>query len=160
MEGVMIQTPPTTSIKKWTFETAIAQIEYCDYEAIGGKLIWNDAFIWLKNRMQADHLEDLEAKCNDCCYLKGFPVAKEMIAVLESAVIQKDHAIKAATLQIAAMSKQIATLTLDRDTAMSMLEDAEARVVRLTAENERLREALDKIVEPITTAKEAEDGGE
>ena len=57
-----IQIPPTTTARKWTFETAIEQIEFCDYEAIGGWLIWNDAFIWLKNCLQADHLAALAEK--------------------------------------------------------------------------------------------------
>lgn len=52
---------PTTPVKKWTFETAIKQLEFCDYEAIGGKLIWNDAFIWLKNILPIDHLAALES---------------------------------------------------------------------------------------------------
>jgi len=40
---------PKTPTQNWTLETAIKQLEFCEYEAIGGSLVWNDAFIWLKN---------------------------------------------------------------------------------------------------------------
>ena len=46
----MIQTPPTTSAKKWTFETAILQLEY---------------------RLQSDHLATLEAAVKE--YQEGDP---------------------------------------------------------------------------------------
>uniref|UniRef100_A0A6H1ZIW1 Uncharacterized protein n=1 Tax=viral metagenome TaxID=1070528 RepID=A0A6H1ZIW1_9ZZZZ len=60
-----IQIPPTTTARKWTFETAIEQIEFCDYEAIGGKLIWNDAFIWLKNCTLTEKDKEIERLSGD-----------------------------------------------------------------------------------------------
>ncbi len=76
--------PPTLSTKEWTFETAIQQLEYCEYEAIGGKLIWNDAFIWLKNKHRSD-VEKLKAD------------HKKQIATLEAQV--KEYALDLARQQ-------------------------------------------------------------
>jgi hypothetical protein len=69
----------------------------------------------LYNAVMTDHLVALEAKCNDCCYLKGFPIAKDRIVVLEAEVIQKDYDALVARLRIAAMSKRIATGTAERN---------------------------------------------
>lgn len=53
--------PPNQCTQKWTLEAAIKQLEYCEYEAIGGSLVWNDAFIWLKNT-HTDEINQLRAE--------------------------------------------------------------------------------------------------
>jgi len=63
----------------------------------------------------------------------------EQIAALAAAVKEKDEEITSWGLIVDTMKKQIAALTTDRDLAMSILGDAEARVERLTAERGRLR---------------------
>lgn len=35
----------------WTYETALDQLERCDFECEGGPLENNAAFIWLKNEL-------------------------------------------------------------------------------------------------------------
>jgi hypothetical protein len=45
----MERTPPIKPTQKWTLETALKQLEFCNFEAKGGSLEWSDAFIWLKN---------------------------------------------------------------------------------------------------------------
>ncbi len=116
--------PPTLSTKEWTFETAIQQLEYCEYEAIGGKLIWNDAFIWLKNKHRSD-VEKLEAD------------HKKQIATLEAQVKEKDDQIEAALFSgtqgeiIRTQKEQIATLTAELTEVKQRRESAWERIDEL-----------------------------
>jgi hypothetical protein len=46
--------PPERPKKEWTLKSAVEQLESCDYHAIAGSLIWNDAFIWIKYEASLD----------------------------------------------------------------------------------------------------------
>ena len=55
--------------------------------------------------------------------------------------------------EVDAVIREIAALTIDRDTAMSMLEDAEARVKRQAEEIERYKKLENEIVSLLKWAK-------
>lgn len=40
--------PTDTPTKHWSLETALEQLESCEFECIAGPLAMNDAFVWLK----------------------------------------------------------------------------------------------------------------
>ncbi len=134
--------PPTLSTKEWTFETAIQQLEYCEYEAIGGKLIWNDAFIWLKNKHRSD-VEKLEAD------------HKKEISSLEAQVKEKDDQIEAAMFSgtlgeiIKTQKEQIAALTAERDLWREAHHACDKDNSELLTENAVLIEAVEMLIKFI-----------
>ncbi len=133
---------PTTPVKKWTFETAIKQLEFCDYEAIGGKLIWNDAFIWLKNILPIDHLAALESAVKEGSQALAWQQYDDLQLLAE-----RDD-------KIWRLEEQITTLTESRDEwkwqwrLMEAAEKkAEEQITTLTTANAKLLEKIEQLLD-------------
>ena len=111
-EEAMTQIPPTTPVKKWTFETAIEQLEFCDYEAIGGKLIWNDAFIWLKNCTLTEKDKEIERLSGDLS-VNATMMARQcdLAREAERKALSSKREVREKEKQIAALTAELKSLT-------------------------------------------------